>query len=500
MSHQTRSLFFCALLLSAFSLVNLETVWACSCGPNPTVLDSYEHATQVIIAKAVAVEKIDPDRKPQPDEQGYDSGEYSNIRSTTMQVEKVFKGTLKVGEEIKFAQGGSSCSGGFSEKDIGTESLFYLYSQEKQPKFWHLSVCGRSAPIKYATDDLLYLNNIAKVRGKTRISGTLGRFRSSDFSFAGRAIRIIGATKTYQAKTDQDGVYEIYGLPPGKYLIEPESPKGWKVDEYWLRYSPNFIIDDEDTTTKRTQIPIMLEAKKHASLDIHFEIDNSINGKLFDPSGKPMVGVCLQAVHPEAAKKVGYHADCTDENGAFSITEMSPGEYILAINEDGKISSDEPFPTFFYPNVLERDRAAVFNIQAGDMIEGINIYAPKMEELVTITGLLLYADGKPVIDEEVEFTADKVDDTVDGDAEAKTDERGRFSIKLLKGLKGSLQGQMYTYIGEFENCPKLDALIKKTSSGNSSAELKTPELLIATETNLDDLELRFSFPSCKKAK
>lgn len=75
---------------------------------------------------------------------------------------------------------------------------------------------------------------------------------------------------------------------------------------------------------------------------------------------------------------------------------------------------------------------------------------------------------------------------------------GRFSIKILKGLKGQLYGAMYTYLGEFENCPKLEKAIKKT--GNDNAELKTPPLQVIADSNRYDVELKFPFPGCKKAR
>ena len=57
---------------------------------------------------------------------------------------------------------------------------------------------------------------------------------------------------------------------------------------------------------------------------------------------------------------------------------------------------------------------------------------------------------------------------------------------------------MYTYAGEFENCPKLDAIIKK--AGGSVREIKTPAVKIRADADLFDVELKYPFPSCKKAK
>jgi hypothetical protein len=57
---------------------------------------------------------------------------------------------------------------------------------------------------------------------------------------------------------------------------------------------------------------------------------------------------------------------------------------------------------------------------------------------------------------------------------------------------------MYTYIGEFENCPKLDKAIKETGSDN--AELKTPVLQVTADSNQYDVVFKYSFPGCTKAK
>jgi len=191
-------------------------------------------------------------------------------------------------------------------------------------------------------------------------------------------------------------------------------------------------------------------------------------------------------------------ADCTENEGAFAMDDIPAGSYILVINDDGKISTDEPFPTFYYPNVLEREKAAVLTIGEGETIAGLNVRAPSMEETITVIGVFLYADGKPVVDERVVFEPEKPPANVEGEARAMTDSRGRFSIKILKGLKGQLYGAMYAYVGEFENCTKLDKAIKQT--GNDNAELKTPPLQVFAEANRYDVELKYLFPGCRKAK
>lgn len=214
---------------TAFLFLNVEKVNACSCAATPTVLEEYEWADTVVIVKATSIEKADK------------TYGYKGIRSATTVVEKVFKGNIKVDDEMVFAQGGGSdCIWTFDESSIGQEYLFYLKSSGKDEKVWIVGTCGRSHNLKYAADDLLYLNNLKKVRGKSRISGTVEFEKDTDLSVEGIKIRVVGTKKTYEVKTDENGVYEIYDLPAGKYFIEPSTPKGWKIDSFWLEYSRSF--------------------------------------------------------------------------------------------------------------------------------------------------------------------------------------------------------------------------------------------------------------------
>src|SRR5689334_24693618 len=293
--HSLRQLF----LLLAFSLLlpgAARVVNACQCGPGQTVLDSFEMSDEVVILRALAVEKA-----PDTEEQSYVDG----VRSTRMIVEKVFKGKLKVGEEIVFGQGrGVDCIWTFDDESVGNKYLFYLrrpenldrtYLPSRDPGLWFAVGCGRSGELDGATDDLLYLENMSKLRGKTRISGTLGGWMNPDLDVAGKTVRIIGPKKTYQTKTDKHGVFEIYDLPPGKYFVEPEVVPGWTIDPTWLAYSPSVIRDQYDKVELKTprQVGIVLNPGKHAGVNISFRIENYVRGRVVGPRGKPLAHVCL---------------------------------------------------------------------------------------------------------------------------------------------------------------------------------------------------------------
>lgn len=518
--HGKRFLFFPCVIVCAF-LLNVASARACSCGRRPTVLEAFDRSGVVVIARVISVEKVGLSAKDEEaaNDGKQDSGESAEnrdqryvdgVRSATMVVEKVFKGNLKVRDEIVFGQGGGAdCIWTFNEESVGDQLLLYLttpeklsespYLPSKDPGLWFAFGCGRSTGLAGATDDLLYLENMSKLRGKTRISGRIGGWQNPDLSIERKKIKIIGSKKTYEAKTNKDGVFEIYDLPPGKYLIEPEMPSGWKIDPSWLSYSPSVVRNDYQEAELKSpkQVAIMLEPKKHAGVDIAFTIDNSVRGKVLGPNGRPMHQVCVYLWRLDQKKGFG-PSDCTDETGRFEITSVPQGEYVLVANQDGEVSSREPFRRLFYPNVSERERAAVIAIGPGETINDINIVVPKLDETIAVEGVLRYSDGKPVVEEWVKFKVTKADDKSSGDVSEQTDSAGRFSLRILKGLSGELAGEDWLLEGLYKNCPKVDELIAK--SGRNNTTIQSNIIKLEAEQNLYHLELTFPFPRCEKSK
>lgn len=490
------SILCCAFLLSA-----PQTATACSCGPRPTVLDAFEKSDEVVIVRVLSVEKAED-----TDEQHYVDG----VKTATLIVEKVFKGKLKVRDEIIFGQGGGAdCVWTFSEESIGHQLLFYLTRPEKfsdrrylpspEPGLWFAFGCGRSRGVAGATEDLLYLENMKKRRGQTRISGSIGGgFDYPDIDVEGKRIKLIGKDKTYETKTDKDGIFEIYDLPPGKYVVEPEMAAGWKIDPYWLRYSSNIVGGEfgQPEMKAMKQVEIMLEPKKHASIEVVFTVENYVRGRVIGPKGRPMDRVCVYLLRP--GQEGWGPSDCTNAKGQFEIRSIPPGEYVLVANQDGKPSNREPFQRIFYPNVSERDRAAVINIRAGDTVDNIDVVIPKLEETITIEGVLRYSDGQAVSEEWVKFKVTKPDSKVDGNVSEQTDSAGRFRLKVLKGLTGELAGEDWLVVGLYKNCPKVDEILAKSGSNNVTVQSNAVKL--TTEQDVFEVELMLPFPRCEKAK
>lgn len=487
---------FCVALL----LTVTKTANACMCGQRSPVLQTFEQSDEVVILRAKSVEKA---------EESQAEDFVDGIKSTTMVVEKVFKGNLKVRDEIVFGQGnGADCLWTFDEESVDQQFLFYLTRPEKfsssyrspeEAGSWLVSTCNRSRYLDGAAEDLLYLEKMAKVRGKTRISGTIeGGWEFPDLEVDGKKIKIIGPTKTYETKTNKDGVFEIYGLPPGKYFVEPETPPGWKMNPNYLIHSQSVVLAESGQAEMKSPrlVAITLEPKKHASVNFVFTVENSVRGRVLDPKGKAMSRVWVHLLPP--GHDTGPSAS-TDEQGQVEITQIPKGQYVLVANPDGKLSGREPFSKIFYPNVKERERAAVIDISPGEKLANLDIFIPKLEETVTIAGILRYSDGNPVSEEPVKFKAVRSNEKVEGDVGEKTDDAGRFTLTVLKGLTGELSGEHFLLKGLYKNCPEVDELLAK-SEYHSSVTVVSNVIKLTTEQDMYEVELTLPFPRCEKAK
>lgn len=463
-----------ALILLILFLIVPRAAHACGCYPNTTVVDDYEKTDLVIIARMTAVTK-GPSRF------------LSDISHVTMRVEKVFKGDTKTGAELTFIQGDSTldCSWQFYANQIGETYLLYLYQPEKPSEPFSVSTCNRSKSVEYAQDDLLYLENIDKVRGRTRVSGVVERNSVDIDDESGHQVRITGKNKTYLATTDKDGVYEIYGLPPGRYSLEPVLQSGWKIDE-WLLTRPWTQADwkrSELGLPPRTKVWFTLRPKQHFGANITLALNNRIAGRVITPSGQPLDWVCVTLVPVEGS---GYRAceALTKADGSFAVEAVSAGSYRLVINYKNIRTSHQPFPMMYYPGVANAEAAQVLTVKFGESIEGLQFVVPNLSETVKFTGIVRYANGRPASDMYVKFITPKTAD-VDGNIEVTTDRSGRFSLTVLKGLRGEFYSIYAAEKYDLANCPQL------AQTGKSHFE--TPHLQVeATENKTFELKLPVS--------
>ncbi|HVF68848.1 MAG TPA: hypothetical protein VM914_14355 [Pyrinomonadaceae bacterium] len=456
-------------------LLSAATAEACTCAAPPSPAEAFNAATAVFVGRVVGMEE-------------------KEAQAAVALVEEAFKGA-RVGGEIVLTQPNNTCTPTF---DAGKRYLFYA-NYEKKSKKWTVYGCGRGPDLELLADDLMYLRALPSSAERNRVSGMLRHYEDGPekgFALvehvAGAKVKIKGKDKTYEVATDSNGVYELYDLPPGRYTIEPELPFGLKV-RFPVRFGPG---EEGDGVT------VELTEKTCAGADFLVSSDNVIGGRVFGPGGAPLAGVCLELL---AAGKVepfgggGRIFGCADEEGRYKLEQVPPGRYFIVANGWNRISGNTPFPLTYYPGAFEKDKASVVTVVGrGDIRTDYDVTVPKLLPTVTVSGVVVFSDGRPAARVAVAFQPLTARDAYEGRESAVTDEAGRFSLRLLRGVPGKLRGEFGAYEGTFEKtCPAIRRLIE---SNNGRGTAATPRVAVDAEGDADDLRLAFSVPFCPPKK
>lgn len=459
---------FVILLAAAALLISAGHSAFGSCIARPPVDGTFERTPSVVLLKLRS--------RDNPDGPG----------TVHMSVEKVFKGNLKKGAEVVFAPDPRG-SDPFKEA-IGTRYLFYLPESPGKSGMYSWDECGRSGTEKRAAADLLYLNKLDRVRGLSRLSGTLMRpvplKNTSGYDMAELAthtVTITGAGEPVTLKTDKNGVYEIYDLPPGQYKVRPEPVPGYRHSYY--RATVDYMS-------------VNIREKEVTELNFSFYFDNEVSGRLVDQAGRPMGGVGL-GLQPAP----GYLGDYTDADGIFKIERVPPGTYVLAVNPGGQVSAITPFGTFYYPGKARREDAAEITLGVGESLENMVVKAPEGVATAVIGGVLQFSDGQPVAGRRVRYfeaarNAVREEESLSPDSSVITDKEGRFEIKILKGQKGVIFAR--TRVDEEAAGYRCGPQMRPGEGPDSHSNTESPEIYIDASADQAGLELRFTFPACKQ--
>jgi protocatechuate 3,4-dioxygenase beta subunit len=126
---------------------------------------------------------------------------------------------------------------------------------------------------------------------------------------------LFGRSQFY-AQTDEEGRFTLYDLPPGPYHVFCEAP-GWA--NYARR---NIVVNGEEP----------------ASVDFELSAGGTLVGKVVGTDGQtPVEGASVatlsadQAAFDPSPTGLSYRTATTDEDGAFALPNLRPGQYEILI-------------------------------------------------------------------------------------------------------------------------------------------------------------------------
>lgn len=225
--------------------------------------------------------------------------------------------------------------------------------------------CSRSRPIQDAMIDLRVLHESQPAAGG-RLLGYVRKpepFRGGierplgHQAFAGARIRMDGPAGTREITADQQGIYELSGLPEGDYTLQLDLPEG-QVSGLW----------DSDSS------PVKVHMNHDGIVERSFTLfwNGRIAGRVTDDAGNPAhVWIMLQ--NADGSRLPGY-ADSfspTKTDGTYEMKRVPPGRYTVVANRNGP-SEESSFERQYFPAASRPEDARTLEVGPGQTMTGID--------------------------------------------------------------------------------------------------------------------------------
>ena len=177
---------------------------ACSCGTLPPPCEAYWQSPLVFLGTVTEALATRDGR----------------VVRARMHIDRAYKG-VTADSVVLFDDG--MCDG----PDLQTGEQYLMYTRQAGNGDIPSRGCTRSRHVKYASEDLKFLNGLSDARPVSRIFGRAvvrtDDYRGNDQPLAGARIEARGATGTHITMTDGDGHYELENLQPETYQITASS-------------------------------------------------------------------------------------------------------------------------------------------------------------------------------------------------------------------------------------------------------------------------------------
>lgn len=452
-------------------------VWACSCGERPSAKEAWLESPLVFVGR---IEGTDPNITREQD--------IAPEQAAWVRVTEPFKGVKQDQVFELHTRGG--CSGSFLQ---GSELLLYLFPDEK-PGVWMARACHRSRVSSEAADDLTFLRELPGSARGNRVSGAVQLWEDDPVDrsrqargLTGVRVRAIGGSNSYETFTGAGGSYEFRNLEPGTYTIQAEYPR-----ETTLRFAIAYGKNSPERSAARNG-DTKLTVTEESSNGFEFYLappDSRITGRVLDPGGRPMKGVCIDVEPALGTPAVRTLSGCTEADGSYLLNRLSPGTYRIVANRHGEMSASAPFGRLYYPGTSDIDKAGTVTVAAGRHVDGIDFRVSELARRIELRGRLTFSDGVPLPNQMVKFQGDGERYFEYGWADAE----GTFVMRTLEGRPGKLTAEFLFAPEDLAACPQFRA--KVAPNGFLTLAPATP-YPVAGDKSLSGIHMLFPHPSCK---
>lgn len=313
--------------------------------------------------------------------------------------------------EVDIHLRGTSNDPDFAE---GDEWMIYAHHRTDGPG-WTTSICGRTARLADAQEDLDYARLSDDARGPSRVFGRVVR-QDVEISNAQRrytevplpdvAVVIAGANETHHTTTRPDGSYEFRVPSQRAFRVSFEYPRGLVPHGGSEIFIPSY--------------------RGCAVVNGYARHDGRVTGTVRDARGMPVPSLPLMLQTVREGLMGRYEMKTlTRVDGTFEFQQVQPEYYRVFVDEAlGDVSA--------------RPLTPILTMDPGQRVDAGGLVLPASSRAALLEGLLLAPDGTPAQD--VSLYIQDVDVRTSGISGVRTDAHGRFSLTVVAGRRYRIVG------------------------------------------------------------
>lgn len=391
---------------AAFSVVVIATqvslsipgLVACECGPTPPPCEAYSRSLMVFLGTVTEALHVQDPR----------------VKRFRMHIDRAYKGVSE-SELILFDDG--MCDG--PELLVGQQYL--MYTSPSGGGDVPARGCTRSRHVKFADEDLSYLDGLRIAAPTARVLGQISNWidgPESSKPTAGALVTLHGPEDTLTAFADSQGHYSFEDLKPGQYTVSA-SQGGFRMS-YDL-----------------PKVPVEARGCAVMNLVLGKDWPATIAGRLIRPDntpGPPEVNIALSGVSEGEVQPEPSFTE-TNERGEYSFVAVPPGRYKLAIHPNWFPVPEAPYPPIYWPAASTEDAASEIEIRNAAVSRSYDFWLPPEVKSAKVNGTVQLSDGKPAVGALIDVFK-LPEEQICG--HAFSDEAGHFSFTAMEGLEYSL--------------------------------------------------------------
>ena len=239
-------------------------------------------------------------------------------------------------------------------------------------------------------------------QSKEATGSIAGRVTIDDRPARGVTVLLVSAENTSiekaasKAKTDQEGHFQMKGVPAGSYSLQA--------------FAPGLIGTSDNLYGRQGKVINLFDGEAAEGVEISLRPGGVITGRVTDTDGQPVIQESLRLVsaNDQLRKQPIYlpynFMFSTDDRGVYRLFGVPPGRYLVGVGVDNSDHGarfnvgNTYYPLTYHPDATEEAKATIVEIASGSEVSGVDIVLGRKSQGFSVSGRIVDAvSGKPVV-------------------------------------------------------------------------------------------------------